>query len=185
MRNSYIIKWDQIRYQIEQYLWTINNVQLLTLIISQEDLSPVWPYKWVTGRWRRNHSLLTEMLLSKPNLPSCLNGFLGIFSQPRILSKSLLVTLAVTHEEGDIQVEQFTKWTEWSQVWSLAAESENYNTRATAHEKPDPLSIPMTSLCATGLLPGGEREHNLISNNCNPRIAFVAATPRKNSCTNE
>lgn len=123
----------------------------------------------VRDRWRHNHSLLTKMLLSKRNLPSCLNGFVVIFSQPSILSKCLLVTLAVTHEEGDIQVEQFMKWTEWSQVWSLAAGSENYNTRATAHEKPDPLSIPMTSLCGTSLLPGA-REHNLISNNGNPEL---------------
>lgn len=52
-------------------------------------------------------------------------------------------------------LEQFTKGTKWSQVWSLAAVPEiTYSSWAAAYQKPDSPKLPRTSSCGIGLLPG-------------------------------
>lgn len=74
----------------------------------------------------------------------------------------------MTPEEGGIQVEQFTEWTEWSQVWSLAAVSENYSARAQHTKMQSSLNPQDSSVC--DWFAWGEREHNLVSYNCNPEL---------------
>lgn len=94
------------------------------------------------------------MLLSKPNLPSRLNGFLVIFSPAQyFIKKSFRNTSCDTwgrwYASGTVHEMDWMgpSVVTGCRVWE-------WQHQGPAHEKPDNLWIPRTPLCATGLPPG-------------------------------